>query len=116
PPFLRDDAQRTYRDGGGAYGENLALRIIEESIDRLREMPNGGSLLLYTGAAIAAGEDTFLTAASAKLARSGVRYSYEELDPDIFAEELHRPAYADVERIAAVLLHVRVASRFRASS
>ena len=109
PPFLRDDAQRTYRDGGGAYGERLALRIIRESIDRLRSMPRGGRLLLYTGAAIVEGEDTFLTAARGELARRGVLHSYEEVDPDIFSDELQRPAYAKVERIAAVLLQVRIA-------
>lgn len=109
PPFLLDDAQRTYRDGGGDFGERLALRIIRESIDRLHSMPKGGRLLLYTGAAIVAGEDTFLAAARGELARRGVRHSYEELDPDIFPDELQRPAYAHVERIAAVLLHVRIA-------
>ena len=108
PPFLRDDAQRTYRDGGGDYGERLALRIIRESIDRLRSMPKGGFLLLYTGAAIVAGEDAFLAAAHTELARPGVHHWYEELDPDIFSEELRRPAYANVERIAAVFLHVRI--------
>ncbi len=109
PPYLRDDAQRTYRNGGGDFGEQLALRITRESIERLSAFPKGGRLLLYTGAAIAAGEDTFLRAARSELSRPGVRYSYEELDPDIFAEELQRQAYANVERIAAVLLHVQVA-------
>jgi len=32
----------------------------------------------------------------------GCTLSYEEIDPDIFGEELDEPAYADVERIAAV--------------
>lgn len=109
PPYLRDDAHRTYRDGGGEYGEYLALRITRESIDRLSTMPRGGRLLLYTGAAIVAGEDTFLRAVAGQLARPGVRYSYQELDPDVFAEELLRPVYANVERIAAVFLRLQVA-------
>ena len=35
------------------------------------------------------------------------RFSYAELDPDIFGTELERPAYRNVERIAAVLLDAR---------
>ncbi len=62
PPYLRDDAGRIYRDGGGEYGEQLALRITRESIDRLSALPNGGRLLLYTGAVTALGNDTFLRA------------------------------------------------------
>jgi hypothetical protein len=34
---------------------------------------------------------------------------YEEIDPDVFGEELDTPAYAAVERIAAVSLNVTVA-------
>lgn len=40
---------------------------------------------------------------------ASVHISYEEIDPDIFSDELAEPAYADVERIAAVFLKVRVA-------
>ncbi|HEY3666070.1 MAG TPA: class I SAM-dependent methyltransferase [Polyangiaceae bacterium] len=109
PPYLRDDAQRTYRDGGGDYGEQLAARITRESIERLSAMPKGGRLLLYTGAAIVSGDDTFLNAVRRELVRPGVRHAYEEIDPDVFSEELRRPAYASVERIAAVLLDVKVA-------
>jgi hypothetical protein len=29
-------------------------------------------------------------------------FSYEELDPDVFGEELHRSPYTGVDRIAAV--------------
>jgi hypothetical protein len=32
----------------------------------------------------------------------GARLEYVELDPDVFGEELERPAYASVERIAVV--------------
>jgi len=108
PPYLLDDAQRTYRDGGGEYGEQLALRILRESIERLSAMPKGGRLLLYTGAAVVRGQDTFLRSARKELSQPGVRHSYDELDPDVFSDELQRPAYADVERIAAVLLLVQV--------
>ncbi|HEY0465273.1 MAG TPA: class I SAM-dependent methyltransferase, partial [Polyangiaceae bacterium] len=109
PPYLRDAAHRIYRDGGGQFGEQLARRIVRETVDRLGAMRRGGRLLLYTGAAIVAGEDCFLRAVRDELARPGVDYSYEELDPDVFSEELERAAYGHVERIAAVLLRVHVA-------
>ncbi|HKO50460.1 MAG TPA: class I SAM-dependent methyltransferase [Polyangiaceae bacterium] len=111
PPYLRDDAHRVYRDGGGTYGEQLALRITQEAIERLSAMPQGGRLLLYTGAAIVDGSDTFFRAVRPELTRSRVEYAYEELDPDVFSEELECPPYADVERIAAVFLRVHVAAR-----
>jgi len=99
PPYLRDDAGRTYRDGGGTFGEALALRIVSESIAKLR---SGGRLLLYTGATIVDGCDTFLHKVTALL--SGVHTHYEELDPDIFGDELDKGAYLDADRIAAVML------------
>jgi hypothetical protein len=34
--------------------------------------------------------------------RAGANFTYEELDPDVFGNELDAPSYADVERIAAV--------------
>ena len=101
PPYLRDEAGRLYRDGGGDYGEGIALRIVRESLARLAP---GGTLVLYTGAAVVDGEDTFLAAAAPVCREAGARFTYEELDPDVFGEELDRPAYRGVERIAAVAL------------
>lgn len=105
PPYLRDDAARVYREGGGAYGEGLAVRILREALARLAP---GGRLLLYTGAAVVAGEDRFYDAARPLLEAAGARYDYTELDPDVFGEELDRPTYASVERLAAVALHAQV--------
>jgi release factor glutamine methyltransferase len=101
PPYMLDEARRTYRDGGGAYGEALAVRIVRQALTRLSR---GGTLLLYTGAAIVGGDDTFLRAVRPLLANHA--HHYEELDPDVFGEELERPPYAEVERIAAVGLTV----------
>jgi methylase of polypeptide subunit release factors len=101
PPYMRDDLGRTYRDGGGDHGEGLSLRIATEALGRL---PPGGMLLLYTGAAIVDGHDVFLRAVTPLLERSGAAFHYEELDPDVFGEELEKPTYGAVERIAAVLL------------
>jgi SAM-dependent methyltransferase len=101
PPYLRDDLHRVYRDGGGAVGEQLSVRIVRESLARLAP---GGTLLLYTGAAMVDGRDTFLDIASPSLRDADVPFTYEEVDPDVFGEELERPAYSHVERIAAVVL------------
>jgi SAM-dependent methyltransferase len=109
PPFMLDPKARVYRDGGGSYGEALAVRILEEALTRLGRGRSGGSLLLYTGAAIVNGEDVLFRSLRPVLARAEVsRFRYEEIDPDIFSDELEQPAYADVERIAAVFLKVRV--------
>jgi len=109
PPFLRDRAARAYRHGGGRYGEGLAIRIATESLAALARNRTGGTLLLYSGAAIVDGEDQLLSALRPVLDAARVHFSYEELDPDIFSDELAEPAYGDVERIAAVFLQVRVA-------
>ncbi len=105
PPYLIDPAKRTYRDGGGAFGEGLALRVVSESLDRLSR---GGTLVLYTGTAIVEGGDTFWKSISPLLSKVRGEIRYEEIDPDVFGEELDQPGYAKVERIAAVLLTVRL--------
>ena len=103
PPYMKDDLARAYRDGGGDHGERLSVRIVEESLGRLGP---GGTLLLYTGAAIVEGRDVFLEAVRPLLSRARARFRYEEIDPDVFGEELEQPAYAAVDRIAAVALEV----------
>ena len=104
PPFLNDAAERTYRHGGGRWGEALSLRIVREGLQRLAP---GGRLVLYTGVAIADGQDPLLTALADELRAGGWTWDYRELDPDIFGEELEQPAYQDAERIAAVGLVVQ---------
>jgi methylase of polypeptide subunit release factors len=101
PPYLLDDLGRTYRDGGGGLGEGLAVRIVEESARRLAP---GGMLLLYTGAAIVDGHDAFFDAAAPILRDQRLTFTYEEIDPDVFGEELDTEPFAAVERIAAVVL------------
>jgi methylase of polypeptide subunit release factors len=110
PPYLADEAGRTYRDGGAAMGAALSARMVKEALERL-DRDGGGSLLLYTGVALQAERDPFWALIQEDLAQSGAKYSYEELDPDIFASELLRPAYAEAERIAAVLLHATLRNR-----
>jgi release factor glutamine methyltransferase len=104
PPYLCDARRRIYRDGGGSRGEGLSVRIVRESLDRLEE---GGTLILYTGSAVVSGHDTFRESIARVLhASEDVAVAYEELDPDVFGEELSQPGYEDVERIAVVALEV----------
>ncbi len=104
PPYLVDPGERVYRHGGGPLGAGLSLAILEAALDRLAP---GGTLLLYTGAAIVNGTDPFKMAAIAHMGGSGANWTYEELDPDVFGEELDGGAYASADRIAAVLLTVK---------
>jgi methylase of polypeptide subunit release factors len=103
PPYLNDLAGRTYRDGGGQWGEALAVRIVREALARLRP---GGRLVLYTGAAIVDGTDTVLASVRRLIDDARWPWRYREIDPDVFGEELQSPAYQEVERIAAVALVV----------
>jgi SAM-dependent methyltransferase len=99
PPYLRDAAHRTYRDGGGTWGEGLSLRIARQALERLEP---GGRLYLYTGAPIVDGVDVLRAQLVALCDDNGASLRYDELDPDVFGSELDGAAYADVERIAAV--------------
>lgn len=104
PPYLIDPAVRAYRHGGGARGEGLSLAIVEQALSRLAP---GGRLLLYTGVAIVDGLDPFKEWLGDRLQGEALDWRYEELDPDVFGEELDQPQYEDVDRLAAVCLQVR---------
>jgi methylase of polypeptide subunit release factors len=99
PPFIVDPSQRAYRDGGGMHGGKVSLDWALEIGARLQP---GGRMLLYTGSAILDGRDPLREALERDLPALGCTLRYRELDPDIFGEELATPAYADVDRIAAV--------------
>ena len=99
PPYLEDPARRAYRHGGAGLGRALSVRIASEALQRLAP---GGHLLAYTGVAIAAGVDAFLADMQPLLAEAGCIWSYSEIDPDVFGEELEQPLYAQIDRIAAV--------------
>lgn len=107
PPYLLDtsaEKARAYRHGGGSLGEGLSLAIAGLAGTRLEP---GGSLLLYTGSAIVDGHDHLRQAIERRLAdEAELAWTYEELDPDVFGEELDEPAYAHADRIAVVLLTV----------
>lgn len=101
PPFMIDGAERAYRHGGGPLGAGLPLAVAEQAVERLAP---GGSLVLFTGAAIVAGEDPFRGAVAELCSRAGLDWTYRECDPDAYGEELATPVYDAVERLALVVL------------
>lgn len=100
PPFMIDPAGRTYRDGG-PQGHELSLAVIDAAVDRLDA---GGTLVLFSGTGIIDGRDPFREAAEQRLDGAGLDWSYREVDPDVYSEELDGPAYEHAERIAVVVL------------
>ncbi|ADO69367.1 methyltransferase [Stigmatella aurantiaca] len=101
PPYLVDERSRTYRHGGGSYGIELSVRFTREALERLSP---GGTFVLYSGAPVVDGEDQLRAALLPFITRPGVQAHYEELDPDVFSEELENRPYANVERLAVVSL------------
>lgn len=104
PPYLNDATLRKYRHGGGQWGGSLSERIVDEGLERLTPR---GRLVLYTGTAVSQGTDYLRNALHTRLSSSGCEWSYEEIDPDVFGEEINTPTYSAVERIAAVGLVVQ---------
>jgi methylase of polypeptide subunit release factors len=106
PPYMMDEGRRSYRDGGdNLLGGALAL---EWTMDALAKLAPGGTLLLYTGAAFARGISPLLEALKGACASAGAEIALDELDPDVFGEELEQPPYRNVERIAAIGVEIRV--------
>jgi SAM-dependent methyltransferase len=99
PPYLVDKLRRSYRHGGGNLGSGLSLRLIDEGVPRLAR---GGRFILYTGSAIINGTDLLREALSSRLRGCAFRMTYEEIDPDVFGEELDHPPYDSADRIAVV--------------
>jgi methylase of polypeptide subunit release factors len=103
PPYLVDPSRRLYRHGGGRLGSKLSLKIVEQGIDRLAP---AGRLVVYTGSAIVNGMDHLRNELSAILNRADIRFQYEEIDPDVFGEELDHSPYERADRIAVIGLVV----------
>jgi methylase of polypeptide subunit release factors len=106
PPYLADRQRRTYRDGGGALGIDLSLRIVREALARLAP---SGQLVLYTGSPVVDGVHPLREALAPILATRVCRARWRELDPDVFGEELEAAPYQAVDRIAVIALVVDVA-------
>lgn len=103
PPYMQDSQKRAYRHGGERLGSALSVRIVQQAIHRLTP---GGSLVLYTGAPWVDGVDLFFEHARPIVDLPGFTWSYREVDPDVFGEELETENYTQAERIAAVVLTV----------
>jgi SAM-dependent methyltransferase len=101
PHYLVVEKKRQYRDGGGVLGTGLSARIVEEGLYALRP---GGRLILYTGTPVRGGSDLLFETIRPALKLYADYYSYEEVDPDVFGEELEGPTYAGTDRLAAVAL------------
>jgi precorrin-6B methylase 2 len=99
PPFIMDEAERAYRDGGGELGAGVSL---DWALSGGKRLEPGGRMILYTGVAIIGGHDHFRARLEQQLPALGCTLRYRELDPDIFGEELDSAPYKHVERIAAV--------------
>jgi hypothetical protein len=96
PPYIADAGGPAYRDGGAMNGGGLARDWA------LAGAARRATILLYAGSAIVAGEDALRAAVERALPDLGCTLDYEEIDPDVFGEELEGPAYRGVERIAAI--------------
>lgn len=105
PPYMVDEFERTYRHGGEQLGAALSVRIAEHALSRLT---TGGKIVLYTASAIVGGVDTFWKAVKPLLSEEKHVIHYEEIDPDVFGEELQRQAYQTVDRLAVVGLVVTI--------
>jgi release factor glutamine methyltransferase len=101
PPFMVDADARADRHGGGTLGSGLPRAVVEAAAGRLAP---GGTLVLFTGAAIVEGTDRFREAAGTICTEAGLDWSYRECDPDAYGEALDDPGYAEAERIALVVL------------
>jgi methylase of polypeptide subunit release factors len=104
PPYLVDQSLRAYRHGGGTWGTSLSVRILKQALMHLSPT---GHLLLYTGSPIVDGRDQFLEAAADILEKGTFQYRYDEIDPDVFGEELDKSPYDEADRIATVILNVK---------
>jgi release factor glutamine methyltransferase len=104
PPYMLDTEHRAYRDGGGTHGEGLSIRIVREWLERAQP---GQCLILYTGSAIIDNRDLIKAQTQALSHLHKVTaWQYEELDPDVFGEELELPHCQHIERIAAVGMRI----------
>jgi SAM-dependent methyltransferase len=104
PPYLNDAMQRLYRHGGGGTGEALSLRILQDSLSYLAP---GGRLLLYTGVAVSGEEDEVTSLAQHLADTPEWEVRCEDIDVDVFGEELEAETYAAAERIAVLGIVVR---------
>ncbi len=103
PPYLVDPLKRLYRHGGALLGSELTLQLVRQSLDHLAPT---GRLIVYSGSAISRGVDHLKKSLGRLLKKSNLHFQYEEIDPDVFGEELDHWPYDSADRIAAIGLVV----------
>lgn len=103
PPYMMDSAHRSYRDGGAMLGGQIAHDWVSQALDCL--VP-GGTILLYTGAAVVSGQAPLVDEIKSLCREADAKLQIEEIDPDVFGEELDNPRYSRVERIAALGIRI----------
>jgi SAM-dependent methyltransferase len=105
-PYLMDASGRAYRDGGELLGGAVSLDWVRQGLERLS---SGRMMLLYTAAAYVDGQAPLLSAIQKECRAGAASLTIDEIDPDVFGEELREPGYENVERIAAVgvVIHSR---------
>jgi methylase of polypeptide subunit release factors len=104
PPYIMDARKRAYRDGGELLGGQVALDWARQALRTLRP---GGAMLLYTGGSVADGRAPLIGALEDACAANAAEIEIEEIDPDVFGEDLDQAAYASVERIAVIGATIR---------
>jgi methylase of polypeptide subunit release factors len=103
PPYMVDSVHRTYRDGGAIMGGQVAH---EWACQALHHMVPGGTMLLYTGAAVISGQAPLVNEIESSCREAGATLQIEEIDPDVFGDELEKADYCQVERIAALGIRI----------
>lgn len=105
PPYLVDDEQRQYRHGGQLDGAEMAFVILQQAI---RQLSPQGHLFLYTGAAISQDNNLLYTAIKIFMQDyPDYSWHYQEIDPDVFGEELEHSQYQHIDRISLALITVQ---------
>lgn len=104
-PYLMDSKGRSYRDGGDLLGGAVSLDWVCQGLGKLRP---GRTILLYTAAAYVDGQAALLRAIQRECRQADALLTVDEIDPDVFGEQLLEPGYQTVERIAAVGLRIEV--------
>ena len=102
--FLERQRPRGHADlPADRLGEQPERHAFGDGVERLAPC---GTLLLYTGVAMVGNQDPFLREVSQRLEGRDLQWTYREVDPDVFGEELLDGAYTECDRIAAVVLEV----------
>ena len=102
PPYMKDDRQRAYRHGGGALGSSCRCA---SSVSPLGAWPGREPAVVHRGGD--GGRQRSLPGGGqAAAGQRRLRLDLPRTGPGRFGEELEKPGYEQVERIAVVALTV----------